>query len=248
MSDQICSSCGQGNASTLVYCAHCGGLLSKFPKGSESTPLPTSVAVAARRVQMTEEEPEPPRSFFSRLIGFISYLLSVGVGVALVLMFMEPKAPLSQNQPIANTPNLSKQLFASSRYTPALISQQVINDFLKVSIHPKWKAPFDFIPTPQWSGSSVLLENGKLTYFLNVSMFDYPLHFSESFHLTGASHQWSLEPEEGSVGLLPVKGFLLKLLTPFMETTIDDVRGELTTLHTAETLEISPGWLKFTTR
>jgi hypothetical protein len=248
MSNIPCTSCGQDNAPTQVYCTHCGVILSKAPQREGDKPLPTSVAVAARRVQRIEEEPEEKRSLFSILWGVLKLPLSVALSVAAVLALMDPKTPSPESQPISNSFAILQRNIATSREVQVTIAQQVINQALAQSGRVDWIAPYDFVPVPEWVNSSVILSNGGLRFDVTFKFLSYPLHFSESFRLAGSSRQWSLKPESASIGLLPLQGPLLTLITPFMKSCASPFARELMILKNGDTLRIRPGFLDLRSR
>ncbi|MCE9588576.1 MAG: hypothetical protein K8R57_09715 [Verrucomicrobia bacterium] len=246
-----CASCAQDSSSSLVYCSHCGAILPKTPKTSQgdgSAPLLPSVAIAAGRAQRFDEESKEKRSLFSHLLGIFRYLLLVALGVAFVLALMDPKSPLPDSRPIANAPAILQQNILGSRGVPVTISQQLINQALAQAGKIQWAPPFDFIPMPQWMESSVILTNGALRFSVTITLMSYPLHLSESFSLSGGSRQWNLMPESGSLGLLPLNGPLLSLITPFMNSCSAPFAKELQVIKGAETVRIRPGYIDLITR
>jgi len=251
MSITSCSSCAQDNPSSLVYCSHCGAILSKIPKtpqGDVHAPLQPSVAIAAGRAQRFDEESKEKHSLFSRLWGIFRYLLLVALGVAFVLALMDPKLPLPDSRPIANAPATLQQSIFGSRGVPVTISQSLINQALAQAGKIQWAPPFDFIPMPQWMESVVILTNGGLRFSVTVTLMSYPLHLSESLSLSGGSRQWNLIPESGSLGLLPLNGPLLSLITPFMNSFSSPFAKELRVIKEAESVRIRPGYIDLITR
>ncbi|MEI6081258.1 MAG: hypothetical protein WCR44_02365 [Verrucomicrobiota bacterium] len=243
-----CTSCAQDNSSSLVYCSHCGAILPRNPQGDQNAHLPTSVAVAASRAQRFDEESKEKRSLFSHLWGIFRYLLLVALGVSIVLALMDPKAPLPDSRPIANASTTLQQSILGSRGVPVTISQPLINQALAQEGRMKWAPPVGFIPMPQWVESSVVLATGGLSFSVTIALMSYPLHFSESFRLSGGSRQWNLIPESGSLGMLPLNGSLLSLMTPFMNSFSSSFAKELQAIEGAETVRIRPGYLDLITR
>ncbi len=243
-----CSSCTQDNSPSLVYCSHCGAILSKIPQGDGNVSLPTSVAVSASRAQRFEEEPLQKRSLFSHLWGTFRYLLSVALGVAVVLAMMDPKVPLPYSQPIANATVILQRYIVQSHLAQVTIAQPLINQALAQTGGMKWAPPLDFIPMPQWVESSVILTNGGLRYSVVVTLLSYPLHFSESFRLSGASRQWNLIPDSGCIGLLPLPGSLLSPMTSFMSSCSSPFLKDLQVMKAAETVRIRPDCIDLSTR
>ena len=211
--------------------------------------FPTSVAVAARRLRSEEEYRfGKGRSFLSRIWGLVTYLSWVAVGVIVVLMIMGPRElqPV-ESASISDAPAMVDRLISSSRYSPAVASQQVINAFLKSSTHSAWNSPFAFLPPPEWTGARVFLGHEALAYTFMLTMFGYSIHFSETFHLAGSSGNWSLAGDSGSIGLLPIKAPFLPILTFLASASASPQEQILTILKEAPTLEIRYGNLVFTT-
>lgn len=254
MNERLCPSCGHQNSDTVVYCVHCGGILGNVPAPVEGQPLPTAVAVAARRMEKVRVQSGEGRSMGSRLLGFFVYCVSVALGVAAVLALMNPKAgqnPLiPEGRRVQNPGAAIEQQILSSRFTPASLSQQLVNDLLKSSGSIDWKSP-SFIPSsawPRWESSQVQLGAGVVTATVEASLFGYPLSFSETFRLAGSARQWSLNPESGSIGLLPISKPFLPLITPFVTACSLPVAREMKSLEAADSLQIRAGFIDFTTR
>lgn len=243
-----CSSCGYDNQPTQVYCSHCGVILSTAPKQDGNKPLPTSVAVAARRVKRVEEEPEGKSSLFSRVWGFLQFPLSVALCVAAVLAIMDPKTPQPDSPSIANAFAILQHNIANSHDEQVAIAQSVINQALVQSGKVEWIPPYDFIPVPQWVSSSVQLFNSGLRFNVVLNFLNYPLFFSENFMLSGKTRQWSLSAESGNIGLLPIRGPLLWLMTPFMKSCASPLAKELMLLQSADTVRIRPGFIDLSSR
>ena len=254
MSLRICPSCGHQNSDTVVYCVHCGGLLGNAPVAAEGQPLPTSVAVASRRVDSVPASSVERRTLGSRLLGIFVYAVCVALGVAAVLALMNPKtgqnASLPDARRVQNPGSVIQQQFLSSRFTPSSVSQQLINDFLKSSGSIDWQSPA-FIPSsawPRWESTQVELGSGVITASVEASLFGYPIHFSETFRLVGSARQWSLDPESGSIGLLPLSKPFLPLITPFVMSCSVPLAREIKSLEAADLLQIRSGFIDFTIR
>jgi len=254
MNERPCPSCGHQNSDTVVYCVHCGGILGSIPLPVDGKTLPTAVAVAARRMEKVPVQSGEGRSMGSRLLGFFVYCVNVVLGVAAVLALMSPKAGqdsfIPEGRRVQNPGAVIEQQIQSSRFTPASISQQLVNDLLKSSGSIDWKSP-SFIPSsawPRWESSHVLLGVGVVTATVDASLFGYPLSFSETFRLAGSARQWSLNPESGSIGLLPISKPFLPLITPFVIACSLPVSREMKVLEAADLLQIRSGFIDFTTR
>ena len=211
-------------------------------------PLQPSVAIAAGRAQRFDEESKEKHSLFSRLWGIFRYLLLVALGVVFVLALMDPQAPHPDSRPIANAPATLQQSILGSRGVPVTISQTLINQALAQAGKIQWAPPFDFIPMPRWVEGVVILTNGGLRFSVTATLMSYPLHLSESFSLSGGSRQWNLMPESGSLGLLPLNGPLLLLITPFMNSCSSPFAKELQVIKGAETVRIRPGYIDLSAR
>jgi len=254
MNERLCPSCGHQNSDTVVYCAQCGVLLRNAPVSPLGQSLPTSVAIAARRVEKVRSSDSGGPSLGSKIFSFLVYCVSVVLGVAAVLALMNPKTGQNPVMPegrrVQNPGAAIEQQIQSSRFTSASLSQQLVNDLLKSSGSIDWKSP-SFIPNsawPRWESSQVQLGAGVVTATVEASLFGYPLSFSETFRLAGYARQWSLNPESGSIGLLPISKPFLPLLTPFISACALPVNREMKTLEAADSLQIRSGFIDFTTR
>ena len=249
MSNNRCLSCDHENSGSQVYCGHCGAILAKAPQKNDGDPLPTAVAVAARRARPVDLDSDnvPERSFLSRFFGFCFYLVSVVVGVMAVLLLLDPNAPSPAGPSIPNASVAIERAFLGSRYRPVSISQPLINQALLQANHSGWRTPFPLIPVPKWNEAWVLLAPGIVRYSLSISFLDHPLYFTESFHLQGSAGRWSLVADSGSIGLLPINGPFLRLLTPFMKGSLSTFDSDLNTLELADSLRIVHGAIEFST-
>lgn len=207
--------------------------------------------LAASRVQRSYAAPIDPkgeRSLFSHFWGIFRYLLSVAIGVAVVLALMNPKAPIPDSRPIPNASTILQQNILGTRGVPVTLSQPLINQALAQASKISWTPLFGVLPMPEWVNSSVILSNGGFTYLVIINLFSYPLYLSESFRLSGSSGQWNLIPEAASIGLLPLKGALLSLITPLIRSCSTPFSKELQVLKMAETLRIRSGYLDLIAR
>ena len=254
MSQRLCPSCGHENSDSIVYCVHCGGLLGNAPVAAEGQPLPTSVAVASRRVDSVPANSAEPRTLGSRLLGIFVYCVSVALGVAAVLALMNPQsgqnAALPETRRVQNPGAVIQQQILSSRFTPSSVSQQLINDFLKSSGSIDWQSPA-LIPSsawPRWESTHVELGQGVIIASIEASLFGYPIHFSETFKLVGSSRQWNVEPVSGTIGMLPLSKPFLSLITPFVTSCSLPLAREIKSMEAADLLQVRSGFIDFTIR
>ena len=250
MSDLRCPSCGGENEPKQVYCTHCGGILKAVPSGGSGASLPPTVAAAARRLQSeTEHGSLKGVSILKRLWGAITYLISVALGVIVVLMLMSPKdLPSPESSAITDAPAIVDRLVTSSRQGPSVVSQPVINAFLRSAAYRAWNPPADFIPAPDWSGGRVFLGNRMFAYSFVLTVFNYPIHFLETFRLEGSAGNWRLSADSGSIGLLQLNQRFLPVLTLLTSFSTAPLVQYLSLLKEATTLEIRYGNVVFTTR
>lgn len=244
MSERRCQSCGQIVSSTVVYCTNCGSLL-PIDSGLEGGRTASGPATSAiRRPQQIKRTPVESRTFFSQFLGLIFYALTVTLAVVIVLALMEPNEYTSENPEVLGATAIVKQTLGNSRFEPAHISQQILNDFLRTSGRVQWNLPIPFF-TPEWRASRVILKEGHLVYFLDLNFLNYPFHFSETFHIQGLPSHWVLVPDSGSIGLLHLAGPFLYLLTPVIASSTSPFGQELRLLEKAEMLRIHAGVLEF---
>jgi hypothetical protein len=167
---------------------------------------------------------------------------------------MNPKAgqpaSLPEARRLQNPAGVIQQQILSSRFTPSSVSQQLINDFLKASGSIDWNAPA-LIPSsvwPKWESAHVELGTGVITATVEATLLGYPLHFSETFKLVGSSRQWGLDPDSGTIGLLPISKPFLPLITLFVQSCSRPLAREIKSLESADSLQIRAGFIDFTTR
>jgi hypothetical protein len=184
----------------------------------------------------------------SKIGGLIAYAIAVSLGVITVLMLMSPGDFPQESQHLPDAPALIERLVSASRYNPAVASQQAINAFLSTSRHAAWIPPLASIPTPEWAGERVLLGTNGVTYSFVLTLWNYPLHFSETFRLAGAPGKWVLVAESGSIGLLSVKSPFLAPLSLLASASLSPHARLLNILSGALTMEIRYGNVVFTTR
>jgi hypothetical protein len=248
MSDRTCSSCGAVNTGSVVYCSKCGALLESVHSGEGDPPLPSTVAVAKRRSQRIEADRPAAPTLLSRLKGLFLYALSVALGVVIVLALMEPKNLPSRTPTLPNAKQLIQKIISSARFSPAVLSQQLINSCLDQQGPLTWDSPVRLVPMPIWESSSVELSPGKVTLFATISLLGRPVHFSETFHPEGSAGNWSLVPQAATIGLLDLPVSLIPMVTPLLSAGMAPFSSELTSLASAQTLTIRSGLVEFTTR
>ena len=251
MTGKSCFSCGLESPQEKIHCIHCGGILAVPPAGSFSgtARLKSSPLVVSKSTTDSGRAPlsSAPgwRVFFSLLFALLRYALGVSLGVVVVLVLLEPKEHTFEAAPIPDASVLVARAIVSARTGTAFLSQQILNEFLRSKGGVHWKSPFRGIPVPVWKGSRVLVLSDHLTFFLDVTFLGYPFHFSESFKLAGIPRNWCLLPESGTVGLLPVSGAPLVLLTKFISVVAKPVLAELRSLAALPALELRPGFVEF---
>lgn len=249
MSDRACSSCGTINTGAKVYCSGCGGILQKAtPPAEGSEPASPTTAVAQRRsVRIEADRPAPP-TLFSRIKGLVRYLLLVALGVVVVLALMEPRERVPETQDIPNARAVIQRMMASARFSPGVLSQQLLNSCLAQQGSFTRESPVRLLPMPVWESSRVEIAAGKITVFAVVSVMGRPLHLSETFRSEGLSDEWQLVPESASIGLLDLPRQLLPGITPIIRAGMSPFDAELASLATSRNLVIRPGMIEFTAR
>ena len=248
MSDRTCSSCGAVNTDAVVYCSQCGALLESVQPATGNTPLSTTVAVAKRRSQRIEADRPAAPTALSRLKGLFLYALSVALGVVIVLALMQPKNVPLRTPTLPNAKPLVQKIISSARFSPAVLSQQLINSCLDQQGPLTWDSPVRLVPMPIWESSSVELSPGKVTLFATISLLGRPIHFSETFHPEGSAGNWSLVPEAATIGLLDLPVSLIPMVTPLLSAGVAPFSTEIASLAAAKTLTIRSGLVEFTTR
>jgi hypothetical protein len=187
-------------------------------------------------------------ALLSSLWAIIRYLVSVAIGVTAVLALMEPKPLVPESPQISNASAIVQRSIADAAQVQVSIAQQVINQALVQDGRVEWTPPVPFIPVPEWTGSSVILANGRVTFTVTFKFLNYPLHLSETLYLSGNTHQWSLTPESARIGMLPLSGHLLLIVTPFMNHCAAPFARELKMIREADTLRIRTGFLDLSRR
>lgn len=248
MSERACSSCGTVNTGAKVYCSGCGAILEKTTQAGGGEPLPSTAAVAKRRsVRIEADRPLPP-TLFSRIKGFLKYILSVALGVVLVLALMEPKDHAPEFQDIPDARTVLQRTIAAGRFSTGTLSQQLVNSCLLQQGAITCRSPVSMVPMPIWESSRVEISTGKVTVFTVISFLGRPIHLSETFRPEGLSGSWKLVPQSASVGFLDFPKSLLPGITPLIRTGVSPFDAELTTLAASKSLVMRPGALEFTAR
>lgn len=249
MSDRACSSCGTVNTGSKVYCSGCGGILQKSTSSAEGAePASATTAVAQRRsVRIEADRPAPP-TLFSRIKGVVRYLLLVALGVVVVLALMEPNERAPETQDIPNARSVIQRMMASARFSPGVLSQQLLNSCLAQQGSSTWESPVRLVPMPTWESFRVEIEAGKITVFAVLSVMGRPLHLSETFRPEGLSGEWRLVPASASIGLLKLPRQLLPGITPLIRAGMSPFDTELASLATSRNLVMRPGMIEFTAR
>ena len=248
MTTSRCVSCGQENPSSQVYCSQCGVILSRSPQAEGTTPLSTSVAVASSRSNRMKVDSQEGGALLSLVWGVIRYLVSVAIGVAAVLALMDPKSQLPDSPQISNATAIVQRSISDAAQVQVSIAQQVINQALLQDGRVEWTPPVPYLPVAEWTGSSVILANGRVTFTVTFKFLNYPMHLSETLYLSGNTHQWSLTPESARIGMLPLTGHVLLIVTPFMNHCAAPFARELKMIREADTLRIRTGFLDLSRR
>ena len=248
MNDRACSSCGTVNTGAKVYCSGCGGILEKVTSTEGGTPIPATTAVAKQRsVRIEADRPAPP-TLFSRIKRLVKYFLSVALGVVIVLAVMVPKQHAPEFKDIPAARDVLKRMISASRYSPAVLSQQLINSCLAQQGSLTWQSPVSLLPMPTWESSRVELSSGKMTVFAVISFLGRPIHFSETFRPEGLSGSWKLVPESATIGLLDLPPSIVPGVTPILRAGVSPFDEELKALSAAQNLVIRTGSIEFITR
>ncbi|MFZ0436112.1 MAG: zinc ribbon domain-containing protein [Chthoniobacterales bacterium] len=248
MSDRTCSSCGAVNTDAVVYCSQCGALLQGVHSAAGDPPPSSTVAVAKRRSQRIEADRPAAPSALSRLKGLFLYALSVAVGVVIVLALMQPKNVPPRTPALPNAKPLVQKIISAARFSPAVLSQQLINSCLDQQGPLTRDTPVKLVPMPIWESSCVELSPGKVTLFAKISLLGRPIHFSETFYPEGRAGNWSLVPEAATIGLLDLPVSFIPIVTPLLSAGVAPFSTELASLAAAQTLTIRSGFVEFTTR
>ena len=247
MSDRVCSSCGAVNTGQNVYCTQCGGILENLPSGGGES-LPATTAVAKRRqVRIEADRPAPP-TLFTRIKGIFFYLLWVAIGVVVVLSMMSPKEQSLPSQDIPNAHEIVRKMVASARFTPASISQNLINSTLAQEGPVTWESPVRLIPMPVWEASRVEIVPGKVTLFTTMTIVGRPIHISETFHLEGGPGAWRLAPESASIGLLDLPQYFLPAVKVLLRPGVDSFSEDFTALASSRSLVLRSGCVEVSAR
>lgn len=243
MTASRCVSCGQENPSSQVYCSQCGAILSHSPLKDGTTPLATSATVAASRFNRMKVNQGEGRTLLSSLWGLIRYLVSVAIGVAAVLALMGPQTQMPDPPQISNPGAILQRGIDDASHFQVSIAQEVINQALLQDGRVEWTLPVRYVPVPEWISSSVILSNGRLTFTVMFRFLNYPLHLAETLSLSGNARNWSLTPESASIGMLPLTGYTLLMVTPIMNHCAAPFARELKLIKEADTLRIRRGFL-----
>ena len=250
MSELICGSCGATNPPDRVYCAKCGETLER-----SSAPV-SGTAGAAALVNRGEIRPAADPSaglslaplLLFRFRKIFLYLVMVGVGVLLVLAFMEPKDYRVADRRVLDPNAIVRRVFADSRTLPSSLSQSTINSFLALQSSYAIESPIRLIAMPAWCINRVELFPACVRTRVTLTLFGLPMRISETFQLKGLPGSWMLQPYAATIGLISVPRFLLPVVTFVTRPAFFCVEPQLATLSAAQTLVIRTGSVEFTTR
>lgn len=248
MSDRVCSSCGTVNTGAHVYCTQCGGILENLSPGDEAQHAPVTTAVAKRRQERIDADRPGPHSLFSRIRGLIVYFFWVAAGVVVVLSLMSPKDRQPPLQEIPNARDIVRRVMASAAFSPAVISQQLVNSCLSQQGALTWESPVRMVPMPVWDSSRVEINAGAITLFTTITVAGCPLRFSETFRLERGAGSWNLVPEAATIGLLDLPRAFLPAVTMLLRPGFESFAAELSSLSASRNVVIRPGLVEFSTR
>jgi len=82
-------------------------------------------------------------------------------------------------------------------------------------------------------------------YFQDYGIAGHRIRCSETFQLVGNPGAWSLSPESGTVGMLPLSGFLLAPLTYCIGSSTGFISERLKSLSEATSIRIHSGRMDF---
>ena len=239
-----CSACGKEGETGNKYCAHCGGLLVD-PKIPESRSSPALGSLYGNEASRQQTKKGGCFALCVKIL-FFAVLLSPVAALVLCLIPPEPKQGKEVNVP---SPRMTMQRFlAYSRTGAVVVSQDIINAFLKETPHSSWKPSFDFLPAPEWKGTHVVIQSGEVTYSLQLACLGYPVTFSESYRIVGSPQKWALEPVAGTIGRLPIPKDFLTYLSRVITANLPHVEEELKVLASAKSLQLMPGKVAFSGR
>jgi len=247
MSVRKCSSCGQVSSGKTVYCPGCGSILPKIPVESSGEPLLPAVAAEAARQTAKRQRPEirtrPRRSIPFLPILFLLALTGVGY-----LVFSDSGYENTPPQNIKNAAFLVNRSFASSKFTQATLTQDVINSLLWETGGMKVGPILGFITPPEWSPLTLGLEPDKFTCHLVMTVRGHPVQFSETFRVEADPGVYKLAAESATVGRLRLPGPMASLVTPVFGASSAPFSAYLENLRMARSLSISEGSVTFSTR
>jgi len=184
----------------------------------------------------------------------IKVLLSIGVAVILFLAILALTPPAADSQPDFQIPgdfqSIDPQIplqgvFTIAHVGTANLLEGIINANLKKSGRVTWKPVYQFMPAALWQRSWVQINLNEVTYFLDISFFGYPLHFSETFRVGGNPRFWFLIPTSGSIGRLSLSESFISPITSLMKSTAAPFQEDLQTLSCARSLQLVPGKVVF---
>lgn len=216
-------------------------------EGSPSGINPSASVARRRQTRVEADRPAPP-SVFSRLIGWAFYFLWVAVGVIVVLSLMDPRQPSVSAPTVPSARLVLERIVQSSRFSPAGISQTVLDSLLVEQGAVTFESPVRFIPMPSWEANHVEIRGGGVGVRFSMSLLGWPIRFSESFVLQGAPGAWSLTPKSATVGMLDLPEPLLPVVSLLLKPAVMPFSKDLEMLSKAGSLALRPGIVEFTTR
>jgi hypothetical protein len=206
----------------------------------------SSVAALAKRgsLRAAAVREEPP-SLFQRIKGLVIYLFWVAVGVIAVLASMDPGNSQSLEPRIPDAEGVIQRVLAASLFTPATLSQPVVNSVLSRQAPFSPESPVRLLPMPVWDQARVQFLQGEVTVHVAVSLFGLPFRISETFRPQGGPGLWSLQPVSATIGLLHLPDMLVAGVTPLIRPGFFSLSKDLESLCGARSLVIRPGQIEF---
>lgn len=247
MTGRKCPSCGQESSGKTVYCPCCGAILPKAPSATQNEPLLPAVAAEAAR-QSAKRPGQGKSTRARRSIPFLPIFVLLAVSGLFYLVLSDAAPEAQPPRSIKNASFLVSRSFASSKFTQATLTQDVINSVLWDSGGMKSLPILGFVNPPDWSPMTIVLEPDKVVCHVIMSIQGHRVRFSETFRIEADPGVYRLAAESANIGHLPLVGPLASFVTPVFRACSAPFANYLGNLRGARSLSVADGTVTFSTR
>lgn len=220
-----CNQCDFENDRTRVFCQNCGTRLEREPEMEATIVGPSRVS--SERPSYTDKGKQASygRGFWRAL----RLLVLFGIVAILILAFLMALQPDGFPAEVTADKIQAKRLyedlsFSKSTSAPSIdLDQTQVNNYL--SCHLASEPSEESLYKPKFIRSFVVIENGKLRFVVEHTIYNRPIFIFSDFVPEANSNTIKLTLTGGGIGRVPfdhrLLPFLSRLIEPFVKDALD---------------------------